>query len=77
MKDSEQPQAVSVRLSGEALGKVAELMPAVALWAKAEFGEEATSPADVVELAIAVLHAQIFEKAIAKAAQERERETAH
>ena len=68
---------VTVELSGEALRLIEELGPAVTMWAANEMGEEMTSPADVIELAIHCLHAQVFAAAIEKARQERESETAH
>ena len=51
-----------MRIDGDSLLKLAELLPAVALWAQTE-GEPQTSPADVVDLAIALMHKQVFDRA--------------
>ena len=50
-------------MAPETLQRLAELMPAVALWAKAEGGEGATAPGDVIALSIALMHSMVFERA--------------
>ncbi len=60
--DEKAPPRVTCELSGEAMAKITDLLPAVAHWA-ASMGQPRTSPADVVELAIALLHEQVFDKA--------------
>ena len=58
-----QPEMVRVEMAPETMQKLAELMPAVSLWAKTESGEGRTGPGDVIALAIGVLHAQVFARA--------------
>ena len=60
---ADQPTTVRVEMAPETLQRLAELMPAVALWARAEGGEAATAPGDVIALAIALLHAQVCARA--------------
>ena len=61
-KRTERPGRILVEVAGPSLQRLAELLPAVAAWAEAE-GQPETSPADVVELAIASLHESVFTKA--------------
>ncbi len=51
---------VRVELGPETTRMLSELQPAVELWAATEGGEPATSPADVINLSIAVLHSHVF-----------------
>ena len=76
-KGVQRPPSIAVNISGKTLERLAELMPAVASWASDEFGEAATNPADVVALAINVLHSQAFGPALERAMRERGQETAH
>lgn len=55
-------KAVTVELSRDTVHEIAELLPAVAGWA-ATMGEERTGAGDVVALAVAMLHAQVFAQA--------------
>ena len=59
---TDQPTMVRIEMAPETLQRLAELMPAVAAWARAE-GAPATAPGDVIAFAIALLHAQVFERA--------------
>ena len=61
------PQRAFVQLEGDTLRRVGELMEPVMLWARRE-GLPPPSPADVVELAVAVLHGQVAAGAEALAA---------
>lgn len=60
---SDQPTTVRVEMTAETMQKLAELLPAVSLWAEAEGGEAATGPGDVIGLAIGLMHAQVFQGA--------------
>ena len=55
-------QIITVEIDRETLRRIAELLPAVAQWARECHGQPATSPADIVSLAVAVLHAQVSSK---------------
>ena len=56
---TDKPSRVTCELSDGSVRRISELMPAVALWAEATEGEPLTGPADVVELAVAVLHCKV------------------
>lgn len=51
-----------VMLSAATVQRLAELLPAVAAWARDE-GEPETGLGDVLEMAVAAFHAQVFERA--------------
>lgn len=70
------PESIAVVIGGVALDQLAELYPAVALWAESE-GAPPPSPADLVELAIAVLHGQTVGPALVRAQRDREAATKH
>ena len=53
---------IAVRIEGETLRQIAEVLPAVAGWARSQ-GQPCTNPADVVVFAIALLHEQVMAKA--------------
>ena len=61
--EADQPTLVRVEMAPETVQRLAELMPAVGLWAKAEGGEQATAPGDVIALSIALMHSMVFERA--------------
>ena len=71
-EEADQPITVRVEMAPETMQRLAELMPAIALWAKAEGDEDATAPGDVIGLAIAVLHATVFERAHGMIAEARD-----
>ena len=58
---------VRVELSPETVELIAQLLPATSLWAASE-GQGQTGGGDVVALAVAVLHAQVFGRALDKIA---------
>ena len=55
----EKPKTVTIEMDEATMQRLAELMPAVAAWAKAE-GAPATAPGDVIALCITFTHATIF-----------------
>ncbi len=61
MTEKRKRPTATAEIDGETLRKIAELLPAVREWAKAE-GMPATSPADVIALAVALMHEQVFIK---------------
>ena len=58
----ERPTMIRVEMDAGTIRRIAELEPAIALWAESE-GEAATGPGDVIALAVATLHAQVLNRA--------------
>ena len=77
MHDADKPTMVRVEMTAETMQKLAELLPAVALWAGEEGGEAATGPGDVIGLAIGLMHAQVFESARAMLAEREGADSLH
>ena len=77
--ETKTPQRVLVQLEGDTLGMVAELMVPVTHSARAS-GYPDPSPADVVELSIRLMHANVFARAgdgLTDAERESRTATAH
>ena len=54
-------RSISVRIEGDTLRQIAEVLPAVGMWARS-CGMPCTNPADVVCLAVAIFHEQVMVK---------------
>ena len=64
-------KVIQLEVSGETLLQIAELLPAIEAWSRAEGSEEPMSPADAITVAVAFLHATVFAKAHAMLAAGR------
>lgn len=61
----DQPKSVvvGIDLPAATVEQIAELLPAIALWAEGEGCDEPVGPADVVVLAVHQLHHEVFSRA--------------
>ena len=57
-----EPKVLQVEMDPKTLEALGALMPAVTLWARSQ-GEPDPTPGDVVNMAVLVLHAQVYERA--------------
>ena len=55
-------KTIQVEMDPKTLEALGALMPAVTLWARSQ-GDPNPTPGDVVNMAVLVLHAQVFERA--------------
>ena len=59
---ADRPKTIQVEMDPKTLEALGALMPAVTLWARSQ-GDPDPTPGDVVNMAVLVLHAQVFERA--------------
>ena len=73
------PKVIGVDLPAVTIQQIAELLPAITLWAKGEGCDEPVGPADVIVLAVHRMHHDVYSRAHALAATVKSAEspTAH
>ncbi|MDE0378665.1 MAG: hypothetical protein OXI20_05440 [Rhodospirillales bacterium] len=57
-----EPKMVRVEMDDTTMGRLYELMPAMTAWAK-DNGAPPPGPGDVIALALALMHSQVFARA--------------
>ena len=60
---ADQPTVIGLELCPATLRQIAELLPPIAAWAKAEGSEEPLGPGDVIALAVHRLHHDVYSRA--------------